>query len=119
MWFPPLRRCFGTAAGLKLSVTKEGQSQATALAYTLKQFDRYRATLQIGVAASDLHQQTFGLRQDGTVKHIIETVPMNADCRRRRVRGSVGRQLWPDDGHGRASVPVDHDSGGRDSQSQW
>jgi hypothetical protein len=72
-WFPPLRQCFGTAAGLKLSVTKEGRTQATALAYTLKQFDRYRATLQIGVAASELHQQTFGLRQDGSVKRIIET----------------------------------------------
>ena len=72
-WFPPLRRCFGTAAGIKLSVTKEGKPEATALAYTLKQFDRYRATLQIGVAASDLHQQTFGLRKDGEVNRIIET----------------------------------------------
>jgi hypothetical protein len=71
-WFPPLRRCFGTAAGVKLAV-KKGEAQPKALAYTLKQFERYRATLQIGVAASDLHQQTFGLRPDGTAKRIIET----------------------------------------------
>jgi hypothetical protein len=71
-WFPPLRRCFGTSAGIKLSVTPPGQA-AKPLAYTLKQFERYRATLQIGVAASELHQQTFGLRPDGNAKRIIET----------------------------------------------
>jgi hypothetical protein len=71
-WFPPLRRCFGAAVGVKLAV-KPGAAQAKELAYTLKQFERYRATLQIGAAASDLHQQTFGLRADGTDKRIIET----------------------------------------------
>lgn len=70
-WFPPLRRCFGTAAGIK--VTKGSGQTAATVAYTLKQFERYRATLQIGVAMSDLHQQTFGLRTDDGVKRIIET----------------------------------------------
>jgi hypothetical protein len=72
-WFPPLRRCFGTATGIKLAIKKDGEAQAKAAAYTLKQFERYRATVQIGVAASELHQQTFGLRVDGAAKRIIET----------------------------------------------
>jgi hypothetical protein len=71
-WFSPLRRCFGTAAGIKLAVTKDG-GQPKPLSYTLKQFERYRATLQLGVTWSELHQQTFSLRQDGAVKRIIET----------------------------------------------
>jgi hypothetical protein len=70
-WFPPLRRCFGTAAGIKLTLELDGKPKP--LAYTLKQFERYRATLQIGVAASELHQRTFGLQPSGTVKKIIET----------------------------------------------
>jgi hypothetical protein len=71
-WFPPLRRCFGTGAGVKLAVTK-GAGQPKQISYTLKQFERYRATLQLGVTFSELHQQTFSLRQDGAVKRIIET----------------------------------------------
>jgi hypothetical protein len=71
-WFPPLRRCFGSAAGVKLTVDT-GDGKIKALAYTIKQFERYRATLQIGIAASKLHQQTFGLRPDGAIKKIIET----------------------------------------------
>jgi len=70
-WFPPVRRCFGVAAGVKVSVTSGTTTKP--LAYTLKQFERYRATLQVGIALSRLHQQTFGLRADGAAKRIIET----------------------------------------------
>ena len=72
-WFPPLRRCFGPAAGIKLTVGSG--DKARTLAYTLKQFERYRATLQLGVAASELHQRGFALRTAGTTKRIFETTP--------------------------------------------
>jgi hypothetical protein len=66
-----MRRCFGTEAGIKLSVTVDQTTKE--LAYPLKQFERYRATLQVGVGFSELHQQTFGLRQDGDVQRIYQT----------------------------------------------
>lgn len=70
-WFQPLRRCFGAAAGIRVTV---GTGQAAkAVSYSLKQFERYRATLQIGIAASELHEGTFGLRPDGSAKRVIAT----------------------------------------------
>jgi hypothetical protein len=72
-WFPPLRRCFGAAAGIRLTVGSG--EKARTLAYTLKQFERYRATLQLGVAASELHQRGFALRTAGATRRIFETSP--------------------------------------------
>jgi len=69
--------CFDTDVTVKLKGTGPDPADATKTApvtaeIKLKQYKRYRGSIQLGALYSDRHEQTFGLRQDGTNKVIFD-----------------------------------------------
>ena len=64
------RSCWNDA--VTISITGPGPAKA---GLVLQQYPRYRATVHLGLAATEFHETTFGLRTDGTAKKIFSKGP--------------------------------------------
>jgi hypothetical protein len=69
----PERSCFNGSVVVTLK-TSIGPADVTART-TIDQSTRYRATAQLGVMFTTLHDQTFGLRPDSTGNHVYSKGP--------------------------------------------
>lgn len=67
------RRCFNTSVDITID---EADKQIGR--YTLTQYDRYRATLQVGSVFTTLHDNVYGLRTDGTNMRIFNKGPVKS-----------------------------------------
>jgi hypothetical protein len=82
--FTPFRvlaqRCFNSSVDITVSGRKLDENNNPASftgKHTLTQYARYRTTLQVGTAFTDLHDNTYGLRPDGTQMRIFNKGPVN------------------------------------------
>jgi len=73
--FVPLlpHRCFNTSVDITITDTTSNTQIGR---YTLTQYDRYRATLQVGSVFTSLHDNTYGLRADGANSRIFNKGPV-------------------------------------------
>lgn len=68
------RTCFNTSVDITIKEKPDGPDLAR---YTLTQYERYRATLQVGAFFTNLHDNTYGLRPEagGTQMRIFDKGP--------------------------------------------
>ncbi|HEX8170993.1 MAG TPA: hypothetical protein VF824_10680 [Thermoanaerobaculia bacterium] len=74
------RRCFNASVDITVDGRKldaNNNSVPFQGRHTLTQYTRYRTTLQVGTAFTDLHDNTYGLRADGTQMRIFNKGPIN------------------------------------------
>lgn len=70
-WFAPAAQCFGGSVEFHLS-------KPNALKFvkaTITQYERYRATLQLGAALTERHIESFGLRAEGDKQFLVSKGP--------------------------------------------
>ena len=72
-WFTPAAQCFGTSVQFHLN--KAGKPKFASA--TITQYERYRATLQVGAVFSERHIESFGLRTEGDKKFLVSNGPGN------------------------------------------
>jgi hypothetical protein len=73
------RRCFNQSVDVTVTGTKlDDNNTPTAFTgrHTLTQYGRYRTTLQVGAAFTELHDNTYGLRPDGAQMRIFNKGPV-------------------------------------------
>ena len=71
LWLTPAAQCFGTTVEFHLNKANAPKFAAA----TITQYERYRATLQLGAVFSDRHIESFGLRTAGDKKFIVSNGP--------------------------------------------
>jgi len=66
--FPP-RRCYNSSVTIKVEKVAKNEvtnkEETTEGQYIWQQYQRYRATLQLGILFTDTQDQTYGIRKDG------------------------------------------------------
>ena len=70
-WFTPAAQCFGTSVQFHLNKA----NAAKFVSATITQYERYRATLQVGAVFSKRHIESFGLRTEGDQKFLVSNGP--------------------------------------------
>lgn len=70
-WFTPAAQCFG--ASVQFHLNKRGAAKFVGA--TITQYERYRATLQVGAVFSTRHIESFGLRTEGDKKFFASNGP--------------------------------------------
>jgi hypothetical protein len=70
-WFMPIPQCFGKS--IEFHLNKQGAPKFAQA--TITQYERFRATLQVGAVFTDRHIESFGLRPEGTTKVLVSNGP--------------------------------------------
>lgn len=81
----PPRRCFNSSVTVTIAgrsstidpVTRTVTQRAFSASYPLRQYDRYRGGLQVGVLFTQLHDVAYGLRTDGSINRIFSKGPIH------------------------------------------
>jgi hypothetical protein len=75
--FPP-RTCFDSTVEVRVKGGKDKNNITAEGIYSLRQYSRYRGTLQLGVLFTDQHNVSFGLKTDNQKKYIYNKGPMDS-----------------------------------------
>jgi hypothetical protein len=75
-YFPP-QCCYNQSVDIAIKAGTDKNEIKNEGRYTLKQYNRYRGTLQMGILFSDQHETAFGLNTIGGKKFIFSKGPIN------------------------------------------
>jgi hypothetical protein len=70
-WFTPIPQCFGKSIEFHLN-KKDATKFAQA---TITQYERYRATLEVGAVYTDRHIESYGLKPQGNTNVLVSNGP--------------------------------------------
>lgn len=74
----PPRRCYNESLDIVLRFQTSGSADTQETRFPLSLSPRYHGTLQLGVAFTDQHERTFGLRPDGDEMVIYDRGPIDS-----------------------------------------